>query len=198
MTAIGIEIVGLMMLIRWSLFPSQKASTDDGAHRVIAMYRYQRAAIVLAVFLLLAWIVVTGWLLSHGGRMFSPLSRCAWIYDKAPSHYPHRQRSLWDYSFSHTMTLFTFLQLVLWCSIRMSLYTTDVHMWVLKHLPAAVLLGFRPRLQLGCLSSTTRISLVWRWTARFLWSAIKKRVMLFVLSLQTDYCITGAQVRFSV
>ncbi|KAG2036375.1 hypothetical protein BDR03DRAFT_1092543 [Suillus americanus] len=50
MTAIGIEIVGLMMLIR-----------------VIAMYKYQRPVIVLAVFLLLAWIVVTAWLLSHGG-----------------------------------------------------------------------------------------------------------------------------------
>ncbi|KAG1741625.1 hypothetical protein EDB19DRAFT_2038691 [Suillus lakei] len=49
MTAIGIEIVGLMMLLR-----------------VIAMYRYQWAIIALAVFLLLAWIVVTAWLLSHG------------------------------------------------------------------------------------------------------------------------------------
>ncbi|KAG1844521.1 hypothetical protein DFJ58DRAFT_802669 [Suillus subalutaceus] len=50
MTAIGIEIVGLMMLIR-----------------VIAMYRHQRPAIVLAILLLLAWIAVTAWLLSNGG-----------------------------------------------------------------------------------------------------------------------------------
>ncbi|KAG1814423.1 uncharacterized protein BJ212DRAFT_1363681 [Suillus subaureus] len=50
MTAIGIEIVGLMMLLR-----------------VIAMYRHQRAAVVLAVLLLLAWIVVTAWLLTYGG-----------------------------------------------------------------------------------------------------------------------------------
>ncbi|KAG1747541.1 hypothetical protein EDB19DRAFT_1630814, partial [Suillus lakei] len=48
-TAIGIEIVGLMMLLR--VFP---------------MYRNQRPAIAPAVFLLLAWIVVTAWLLSHG------------------------------------------------------------------------------------------------------------------------------------
>ncbi|KAG1730335.1 hypothetical protein EDB19DRAFT_1740942 [Suillus lakei] len=49
MTAIGIEIVGLMMLLR-----------------VIAMYRYQWATLALAVFLLLAWIVVTAWLLTRG------------------------------------------------------------------------------------------------------------------------------------
>ncbi|KAG1885250.1 hypothetical protein F4604DRAFT_1730746 [Suillus subluteus] len=48
-TAVGIEIVGLMMLLR-----------------VIAMYKNQWAAIAPAVFLLLAWIVVTAWLLSHG------------------------------------------------------------------------------------------------------------------------------------
>ncbi|KAG2356421.1 hypothetical protein BDR07DRAFT_1613088 [Suillus spraguei] len=48
MTAIGIEIVGIMMLLR-----------------VNAMYKHQRAAILLAVFLLLAWIGVTAWLLSH-------------------------------------------------------------------------------------------------------------------------------------
>ncbi|KAG2074464.1 hypothetical protein BDR04DRAFT_1151167 [Suillus decipiens] len=51
MTAIGIEIVGIMMLLR-----------------VIAMYRHQRATILLAVLLLLAWIVVTAWLLIHAGR----------------------------------------------------------------------------------------------------------------------------------
>ncbi|KAG2062611.1 hypothetical protein BDR04DRAFT_1123826, partial [Suillus decipiens] len=50
MTAIGIEIVGIMMLLR-----------------VIAMYRHQWAIILLAVFLLLAWIVVTAWLLIHAG-----------------------------------------------------------------------------------------------------------------------------------
>ncbi|KAG1814621.1 uncharacterized protein BJ212DRAFT_342673 [Suillus subaureus] len=50
MVALGIEIVGLMMLIR-----------------VVAIYRYHRAVIVPAVFLLLAWIVVTAWLLSNGG-----------------------------------------------------------------------------------------------------------------------------------
>jgi len=49
MTAIGIEIVGLMMLIR-----------------VLAMYRHQLAAVALAVVLLLAWVGVTAWLLSHG------------------------------------------------------------------------------------------------------------------------------------
>ncbi|KAG1822658.1 uncharacterized protein BJ212DRAFT_1540454 [Suillus subaureus] len=51
-TAVGIEIVGLMMLLR-----------------VIAMYKNQWAAIAPAVFLLLAWIVVTAWLLSYGERM---------------------------------------------------------------------------------------------------------------------------------
>ncbi|KAG1781205.1 hypothetical protein EV702DRAFT_1266153 [Suillus placidus] len=50
MTAIGIEIVGLMMLLR-----------------VIAMYRYQRVAVVVAIFLLLVWIAVTAWLLSYAG-----------------------------------------------------------------------------------------------------------------------------------
>ncbi|KAG2123709.1 hypothetical protein BD769DRAFT_1741953, partial [Suillus cothurnatus] len=64
MTAIGIEVVGLMMLIR-----------------VIAMYRHQRAAVVVAVFLLLAWIVVTAWLLSHGARMFSPSSPCTMVFN---------------------------------------------------------------------------------------------------------------------
>ncbi|KAG0704840.1 hypothetical protein DFH29DRAFT_910107 [Suillus ampliporus] len=49
MTAIGIEIVGLMMLLR-----------------VFAMYIHQRAAIALAVVLLLAWIAVTAWLLNGG------------------------------------------------------------------------------------------------------------------------------------
>jgi len=49
MTAIGIEIVGLMMLIR-----------------VLAMYRDHLAAVALAVVLLLAWVVVTAWLLIHG------------------------------------------------------------------------------------------------------------------------------------
>ncbi|KAG2034565.1 hypothetical protein BDR03DRAFT_869878, partial [Suillus americanus] len=48
-TAVGIEIVGLMMLLR-----------------VIAIYKNQWAAIGPAVFLLLAWIVVTAWLLSYG------------------------------------------------------------------------------------------------------------------------------------
>jgi len=48
-----------------------------------------------------------------------------------------------------------FSQLALWCSIRVFLYMTDMHIGVLKHFPAAVLL----RLQLGCLSFTTRMSL---------------------------------------
>lgn len=48
-TAIGIEIAGLMMLLR-----------------VVAIYKHQWAAIAPAVFLLLAWIVVTAWLLSYG------------------------------------------------------------------------------------------------------------------------------------
>ncbi|KAG1873295.1 hypothetical protein C8R48DRAFT_581516, partial [Suillus tomentosus] len=48
-TAIGIEIAGLMMLLR-----------------VIAIYKHQWAAIAPVVFLLLAWIVVTAWLLSYG------------------------------------------------------------------------------------------------------------------------------------
>ncbi|KAG2340182.1 hypothetical protein BDR05DRAFT_890453, partial [Suillus weaverae] len=47
-TAVGIEIAGLMMLLR-----------------VIAIYKHQWAAIAPAVFLLLAWIAVTAWLLSH-------------------------------------------------------------------------------------------------------------------------------------
>ncbi|KAG2060705.1 hypothetical protein BDR06DRAFT_872234, partial [Suillus hirtellus] len=46
-TAIGIEIAGLMMLLR-----------------VVAIYKHQWAAIAPAVFLLLAWIVVTAWLLT--------------------------------------------------------------------------------------------------------------------------------------
>ncbi|KAG1879997.1 hypothetical protein F4604DRAFT_1578947, partial [Suillus subluteus] len=69
MTAIGIEIVGLMMLIR-----------------VIAMYRHQRPAIVLAVLLLLAWIAVTAWLLSNGEHVNSEIlssgsvaSASAWL-----------------------------------------------------------------------------------------------------------------------
>jgi len=49
MTAIGIEIVGVMMLIR-----------------VLAMYRHQWAAVALALILFLAWIGVTAWLLSYG------------------------------------------------------------------------------------------------------------------------------------
>lgn len=48
-TAVGIEIVGVMMLLR-----------------VVAIYKHQWAAIAPAVLLLLAWIVVTAWLLSHG------------------------------------------------------------------------------------------------------------------------------------
>jgi hypothetical protein len=57
--------------------------------------------------------------------------------------------------FSHTTTLFTCSQLAPWCSIRVSLYMTDMQIRVLKHFPAAVLL--RP--QLGCLSFTTRMFL---------------------------------------
>ncbi|KIK48053.1 hypothetical protein CY34DRAFT_798676 [Suillus luteus UH-Slu-Lm8-n1] len=48
-TAVGIEIVGVMMLLR-----------------VFAIYKHQWAAIAPAVLLLLAWIVVTAWLLSYG------------------------------------------------------------------------------------------------------------------------------------
>jgi hypothetical protein len=33
------------------------------------MYRDQLAAVALAVVLLLVWVGVTGWLLSHGERM---------------------------------------------------------------------------------------------------------------------------------
>jgi hypothetical protein len=66
---------------------------------------------------------------------------------------------------------------------------SNKHIWVLKPFPAAELL----RLQLGCLCSTTRTSLGWRWTARFLRFAIKKRGMFSALSSQMDYCTTGAQ-----
>lgn len=128
MTFIGIIIVGLMMLLRWKLFPSQQTSTDNGEHRVIAMYKHQRVVIALAVFLLLAWLVVTAWLLIHAGRMFSPSQRYAWVYDKALSRCSQRHCSLWDTHFSHTTTWFTFSQLALWYSIRMSLYTTDMQM----------------------------------------------------------------------
>ncbi|KAG1751056.1 hypothetical protein EDB19DRAFT_1824804 [Suillus lakei] len=48
-----------------SSWDSTQASTNDG-NSVFAMYRNQWPAIALAVFLLLAWIVVTAWLLSHG------------------------------------------------------------------------------------------------------------------------------------
>ncbi|KAG1880001.1 hypothetical protein F4604DRAFT_1954009 [Suillus subluteus] len=60
-----------------------KASADDGAHRVIAMYRHQRAAIVLAVFLLLAWIAVTAWLLSNGGPVIhlDNLHSCTMVFN---------------------------------------------------------------------------------------------------------------------
>jgi hypothetical protein len=110
MTAIGIEIVGLMMLIRWNLlFPSQKASTADKVYRVIAMYRDQRAFIALAVFLLLVWVAVTAWLLSSGGRMVSPSPRHIWIYDKASSRYSCKQHSLWDaHFFAHDNLIYVF------------------------------------------------------------------------------------------
>jgi hypothetical protein len=66
MTAIGIEVVGLMMLIR-----------------VIAMYRHQRVVVVVAVFLLLAWIVVTAWLLSHGAPVnhIGNLRSCTMVFN---------------------------------------------------------------------------------------------------------------------
>ncbi|KAG2357702.1 hypothetical protein BDR07DRAFT_1419473 [Suillus spraguei] len=64
LTAIGIEIVGIMMLLR-----------------VVAMYKYQRAIILLAVLLLLAWTGVTAWLLSRAGRMFSPSSPCSMVFN---------------------------------------------------------------------------------------------------------------------
>ncbi|KAG2343410.1 hypothetical protein BDR05DRAFT_962930 [Suillus weaverae] len=66
MTAIGIEIVGLMMLLR-----------------VIAMYRYQRAAVAVAVILLLAWIAVTAWLLSYGGPVIHAdhTHSCTMVFD---------------------------------------------------------------------------------------------------------------------
>ncbi|KAG1743196.1 uncharacterized protein EDB91DRAFT_1051487, partial [Suillus paluster] len=76
MTAIGIEIVGLMMLLR-----------------VFAMYRHQQVAIALAVFLLLAWIVVTAWLLSHGQGMVPPSPHNIQVYD-VPSCLSLRQSSL--------------------------------------------------------------------------------------------------------
>ncbi|KAG1842812.1 hypothetical protein C8R48DRAFT_737311 [Suillus tomentosus] len=80
MTAIGIEIVGLMMLIR-----------------VIAMYRYQRAAIVLAVFLLLAWIVVTGWLLSHGGPIIHTdnIHSCTMVFNSGSITWISASASAW-------------------------------------------------------------------------------------------------------
>jgi hypothetical protein len=66
MTAIGIEIVGLMMLMR-----------------VIAMYKNQRVFIVLAVFLLLVWIAVTAWLLSSGGPVIhaSNIHSCTMVFN---------------------------------------------------------------------------------------------------------------------
>ncbi|KAG1869028.1 hypothetical protein DFJ58DRAFT_766723 [Suillus subalutaceus] len=65
-TAVGIEIVGLMMLLR-----------------VIAMYKNQWAAIAPAVFLLLAWIVVTAWLLSHGEPVLHSdhVQSCTMVFD---------------------------------------------------------------------------------------------------------------------
>ncbi|KAG2116435.1 uncharacterized protein F5147DRAFT_672799 [Suillus discolor] len=80
MTAIGIEIVGLMMLIR-----------------VIAMYRYQRAAIVLAVFLLLAWIVVTAWLLSHGGPIVHTdnVHSCTMVFNSGSVTWVSASASAW-------------------------------------------------------------------------------------------------------
>lgn len=65
MTFIGIIIVGLMMLLR-----------------VIAMYKHERVVIVLAIFLLLAWLVVTAWLLSHGGPVVhnDPVHSCTMVF----------------------------------------------------------------------------------------------------------------------
>ncbi|KAG1743197.1 uncharacterized protein EDB91DRAFT_1346294 [Suillus paluster] len=66
MTAIGIEIAGVMMLLR-----------------VYAMYKYQRAAIAVAVFLLLAWIVVTAWLVYHGQPVYHPsnVHSCTMVFE---------------------------------------------------------------------------------------------------------------------
>jgi hypothetical protein len=58
------------------------------------MYKHQRAIIALAVFLLLAWLVVTAWLLIYAGRTFSPLPRYAQTYNKALSRCSRRQNSL--------------------------------------------------------------------------------------------------------
>jgi len=66
MTAIGIEIVGFMMFIR-----------------VWAMYRDQRAAVALAVILLLAWIGITAWLLSGAGAVSHPdrVHSCTMVFN---------------------------------------------------------------------------------------------------------------------
>lgn len=66
LTAIGIEIVGIMMLLR-----------------VVAMYRHQRAIILLAVLLLLAWTGVTAWLLSRAGPVNHPdgVHSCSMVFN---------------------------------------------------------------------------------------------------------------------
>jgi hypothetical protein len=65
-TAVGIEIVGLMMLLR-----------------VVAIYERQWAAIAPAVFLLLSWIVVTAWLLSYGEPVYhsNHVRSCTMVFD---------------------------------------------------------------------------------------------------------------------
>jgi len=45
---------------------------DADVRSVRAMYRHHRAAVALAVILLLAWICVTAWLLIHAERAAPP------------------------------------------------------------------------------------------------------------------------------
>ncbi|KIJ62680.1 hypothetical protein HYDPIDRAFT_157576 [Hydnomerulius pinastri MD-312] len=70
MTSIGIEIVGLMMLLR-----------------VRAMYTHQRMIIWSVVLLFLIWVGVTAWLLTHGEAVqhASGVHSCSMIFDMSLS-----------------------------------------------------------------------------------------------------------------